>query len=69
MTDHLLEKAPRPIDLYGPTFWPAELVAPPTHLVCGACGFNGTVTHYIYSKGSDPYEAVCNCPIEAILRA
>lgn len=48
---------------------PAELIAKPTHLQCGACGFNGTVTHYVFTNAVWCFDAVCDCPIPAVLEA
>lgn len=53
--------------------WPqpiaAELVERPTHLVCGNCGFDDEVTHYIFTDAPWCFEPVCNCPIPATLTA
>lgn len=45
----------------------AELVAKPTHLQCGGCGFNGMVTHYVFTDAPWCFDPVCNCPIAATL--
>lgn len=57
------------IDLIAPQIIKAELVEKPTHMVCGACGFNDTVTHYYFTDEEWCFEAVCLCPIPTILRA
>lgn len=59
----------RPVEGLSPHLYPAELVERPCHLVCGACGFNGTVAFYVASDGCDPFEPVCNCPLPGVLRA
>lgn len=47
---------------------PAELVIRPTHLQCGACGFNGEVKECYLDDGGTP-QPVCDCPVEAVLYA
>lgn len=59
----------RPVEGLSPSPIPAELVAKPTHLQCGACGFNGDVTHYVFTDALWCFEPVCNCPIAAVLKA
>lgn len=48
---------------------PAELIARPTHLQCGKCGFSDTVEFYVPTDETECYQPVCNCPIEATLEA
>lgn len=52
-----------------PELIPAPLVARPTWLQCGACGFNGEVTHYVYTDKPWCFDAVCDCPVPATLSA
>lgn len=49
---------------------PADWVTPSgVHLQCGACGYNGLVTHYIFTNAPWCFEPMCNCPIPTTLTA
>ena len=52
-----------------PELIPAELIAKPTHLQCGGCGFSGIVTHYVFVDGPQCFDPVCNCPLAAVFTA
>lgn len=52
-----------------PTLYPAAIIAPSTHLQCGLCGCCREVEFYVYSSGTNPFEAVCDCPLDATLLA
>ena len=61
----MCEQAP---DVY-PRLELAELVIPPTHLQCGACGFSGPILYVYYTDAPWCFEPVCNCAIAAVLYA
>lgn len=69
MTNVVPLKTPGKVVGLSPQLIPAELVARPTHLQCGSCGFNGTVEMYVQTDGPECFEPVCNCPLEAVLTA
>lgn len=52
-----------------PELLPAELIAHPTYLQCGKCGFSGEVTHYVFTDEEWCFDPVCDCPIAATLTA
>lgn len=54
------------MDILIPSPMPAYLWIKPTHLQCGACGFNGEVLEVYLEDDGEP-TPVCNCPIEATL--
>ena len=59
----------RPVYGLSPALIPAVAIGLDEHLQCGACGFQGAPTHYIFSDGPDWYEPVCDCPLPAVLNA
>lgn len=52
-----------------PVLLPAAEIAPETWLVCGGCGFNGTVKAYVFVEKPWCFDPVCNCPLPAVLTA
>lgn len=58
-----------PVQGLYPELVPAAWVKQDEWLQCGACGFNGRVTHYVYTDAPWCFEAVCNCPMPATLHA
>lgn len=59
----------KPVEGLRPTLYPAVLIARPTHLQCGRCGFSGMVEFYVGTDEEWCFDPVCNCPIEAVLYA
>lgn len=73
MSLRLVPPIRNPLDGLEPRLYPANLIAPRTGLQCGKCGFNGVVEFYIDNPDehshAEPFEPVCNCPIQATLTA
>ena len=62
-------EARRKVEGLSPELILAELVAKPTHLQCGSCGFSGEVVHYVFTDEPWCFEPVCDCPLPAVLKA
>lgn len=69
MTNVIYMQRYKPVEGLRPTLYPAALVARPTHLQCGRCGFSGMVKFYVGTDEEWCFDPVCNCPREAVLLA
>lgn len=60
----------KPVQGLSPVLLAANLVTTGSeHLLCGACGYNKLVTHYIWTDEPWGFEPVCYCPLAATLEA